>query len=96
MWNTKHEMIKQYTWTTVAEHDNDYPDYRPNHIPAGTCGYPYHLVYPTAYPTNVVNQVCRKKEKKKKHEKICPFMLVAKITILILILLCVFNLIKKN
>ena len=57
-------MIKQYTFTTVAEHDAEYTDYRPNHIPAATCGYPYDLIYPTAYPTRTIVTVkCPQKNK---------------------------------
>lgn len=92
-------MIKQYTFTPIAKHDADYKDYRPNHIPAGTCGYPYDMVYPTAYPTHTI-VTCKKKKHKKHHnreqneyknEKNCPFMLVAKITILVLILMLIIN-----
>lgn len=98
-------MIKQYTFTTVAEHDADYVDYRPNHVPAATCGYPYDLVYPTAYPTSSVIKCKKDKHKKLKklqkiqkyhnEKKFCPFMLAIKIVILVLIFACVFNLINK-
>lgn len=95
-------MIKQYTFTTIAEHDAEYTDYRPNHIPAATCGYPYDLIYPTAYPTKTIVTVkCPKKNKQHKNHKNhkengCSFMLVAKITIVILILLFLYNLIKVS
>ena len=47
-------MIKQYTTKPLAEHDADYPWYRPGFLPANTCDYPYHFPYFNSYPTYTV------------------------------------------
>lgn len=49
-------IMKDYTTKPLRVHDNDYPWYRPGHIPAHTCSYPYEFAYPHSYPTYSVTQ----------------------------------------